>query len=68
MIRKGMTYVNPDGTLTDAGFFALNGLERSLADLTAKIDAAADVADAAGGATIDAEARAELAAIKAALG
>lgn len=65
MIRKGIPYINPDGTLTDAGYFALNGEFEKLAK---KLAAAAAVPDAAGGATVDAEARAELAAIKAALG
>jgi hypothetical protein len=68
MIRKGLAYVHPDGSLTDAGYFALNGLERAVSELTARLDAAALVADAAGGGTVDAEARAELVAIKAALG
>lgn len=65
MIRKGVPYINPDGTLTDAGYFALRGEFDALAK---KLAAAAAVPDATGGATVDAEARAELAAIKAALG
>jgi len=65
MIRKGIPYVNPDGTLTDAGYFALNGIEQRLDRMLAAVAA---VPDATGGVTVDAEARAELAAIKAALG
>lgn len=65
MIRKGIPYINPDGTLTDAGFFALNGIAQRLDRMLAAVAA---VPDATGGATVDAEARAELAAIKAALG
>lgn len=57
--------MNPDGTLTDAGYFALNGIVQRLDRLLAAVAA---VPDATGGATVDAEARAELAAIKAALG
>lgn len=65
MIRKGIPYTNPDGSLTDAGYFALRSEFDALAK---KLAAVAAVPDATGGATVDAEARAELAAIKAALG
>ncbi len=67
MIRKGVQYLLADGTLTTAGVLALGGLETRLAALEVRLNAAAAVADAAGGATVDAEARAELVAIKAAL-
>lgn len=71
MIRQGARYVDQSGCLTTEGYLALtriDQMEASLAALAAKLDAAAAVADATGGSTVDAEARAELVAIKAALG
>ncbi len=70
MIRVGVQYVLPSGGLTKAGWDVLSPLDRVLVRLDAieaKLAAAVAVAGAAGGATVDAEARAELAAIKAAL-
>lgn len=67
MIRMGVSYVMPGGSLTKAGYDALIALDRRLQAIEDRLSAAAAVADATGGATVDAEARAELAAIKAAL-
>lgn len=71
MISMALPYVDGNGRLTKAGFDALQGLaafEGRIAALEVKLTAAAAVADATGGATVDAEARAELVAVKAALG
>lgn len=67
MIRADVAYVEPDGSLTQAGWQVLADLERRLLAAEAKIAAAAAVANAAGGATVDTQARAQLAAIKVAL-
>lgn len=67
MIRADVVYVDKDGTLTQAGWQVFADLERRALAAEAKIAAAAAVADAAGGATVDAQARAQLAAIKVAL-
>lgn len=67
MIRVDVSYVTPDGRLTKAGFDAFGAMEREIAALKAKVAAAAAIADAAGGGTVDTQARAELIAIKAAL-
>lgn len=71
MLRADVRYVDDAGRLTQAGIIALTGeisaLERRIAAAEARIAAAAAVANASGGGTIDAEARAQLAAIKAAL-
>lgn len=70
MIRKGVRYIDQNGMLTTEGYLALgrlDGIEQGLAALSAKIEAAAAVPDASGGATVDAEARAQLAAIRAAI-
>jgi len=63
-LRTDVQYFTPDGRLTPAGFLAFTS---EIKALTAKLNAVAAVPDAAGGATIDAQARAELAAIKDAL-
>lgn len=67
MIRADVVYLDKDGTLTQAGWQVFADLERRALAAEAKIAAAAAVADAAGGATVDAQARAQLAAIKVAL-
>jgi len=67
MIRTDIRYFTPEGTLTKAGYDVLASLSADLAAVQAKLVAAAAVADAAGGATVDAEARAELVAVKGAL-
>lgn len=67
MIRTDVPYFTADGRLTKAGFDVFSAMERETKALKAKIAAAAAIADAAGGATVDAEARAELVAIKGAL-
>lgn len=66
-LRMGETYIDQGGMLTQAGWQAFSDMERRVAELEAKLAAAAAVADAAGGATVDAEARAELVAVKGAL-
>lgn len=66
MIRRDVQYVQ-DGRLTAAGYDAFAKMERDISAMRARLDAVAAVADAAGGATVDTQARAELAAIKAAL-
>lgn len=66
-LRMGETYIDQGGRLTQAGWQAFSDMERRVAELEAKLAAAAAVADAAGGATVDAEARAELVAVKGAL-
>lgn len=70
-LRTDIPYVTKDGRLTPAGWQALQGVldsqDARLAALDAKIAAAAAVANATGGTTIDAEARAQLAGIKGAL-
>lgn len=71
MLRTSEQYVTPDGRLTQAGWQALTAeftaLATRLSTAEAKIAAAAAVANAAGGITVDAEARAQLAAIRSAL-
>ena len=66
-LRMGETYIDQRGGLTQAGWQAFSAMEERLADLEAKLAAAAAVADAAGGATVDTQARAELVAVKGAL-
>lgn len=61
MIRRDIPYVGQDGRLTQEGWAALVVLDRIKA-------AVADIPDPVGGATVDAEARAAIVAIKAALG
>lgn len=67
MIRMGENYVRGDGTLTQAGYSAFRLMEQRIADLEAKLAAAAAVANAAGGGTVDTQVRAEVVAIKGAL-
>ena len=54
-------YVQPDGTLTLAGYTLLN-------DLQSRANAAGDVVAPVGGGVVDVEARAAIAAVIAALG
>ncbi len=63
-LRTDVIYFTPDGRLTQAGFQAFTN---EISTAAAKIAAAAAVADATGGATVDTQARAELIAIKTAL-
>lgn len=67
MIRTDIRYFYADGTATKAGYDMLVSLFARVEALEARLNAAADVADATGGATVDTEARAELVAIKGAL-
>ena len=71
MLRTSEPYVDARGRLTQIGWQAFttefNAMATRITALEAKIAAAAAVANAAGGATIDAQARTQLAAIKAAL-
>jgi hypothetical protein len=71
MLRLREKYVTPTGELTDAGWQALQGAfdeqEARIAALEVKVAAAAAVANAAGGGTVDTQARTQLAGIKAAL-
>jgi hypothetical protein len=71
MLRTDIPYVDAGGRLTQAGFQAFQGMldaqAAQIATLTAKIAAAAAVANAAGGVMIDTQARVQLAAIKVAL-
>jgi hypothetical protein len=69
-LRTDIQYFTPDGRLTQAGFQAfgqITTLTATVSTLQAKIAAAAAIANAAGGATIDTEARAQLAAVRSAL-
>lgn len=71
MLRMADQYVDAQGRLTQVGWQALQGTfnaqEARIAALEAKLVAAAAVADAAGGGTVDTQVRAETIAIKAAL-
>ena len=71
MLRTDVRYVSPQGEFTQAGVVAIRSemqaLSVRLAAAEAKIAAAAAIANAAGGATVDTEARAQLAAIRSAL-
>lgn len=71
MLRLREKYITPTGELTDAGWQALQGefdaQEARIAALEAKVAAAAAVANAAGGGTVDAQARTQLAGIRSAL-
>lgn len=67
MMRIDRRYVTEGGTLTPEGHAVFAALERDVAAIKARLDAVSGVADAAGGATVDTEARAELVAIKGAL-
>lgn len=58
-----ISYTFPDGRLTIEGLRLLQGLETRLARAEAKLSAIAALADPAGGATVDAQARASIAAI-----
>lgn len=60
MIRRDLPYVDGDGRLTQAGYDALVVLDRIRV-------AVSQVADPTGGGTVDAEARAAIVAIKAAI-
>lgn len=69
MIRTDVQYVTPQGKLTKAGWDALQGLDGALVRLAAveaKLDAIGAVVAPVGGATVDAQARAAVAAIIAA--
>lgn len=69
MIRLGVQYVTPQGSLTKAGWDALQGLDGAIARLAAveaKLDAIAAVAQPTGGAVIDVRSRIAIAAIIAA--
>lgn len=71
MIRVGVQYVTPEGTLTKAGWDALQGLDSVYVRLSAaeaKLTAIAAVVAPVGGATVDAEARTAVAAIITAAG
>lgn len=59
-------YVRPDGTLTYDGLALLQDMASAVADLTAQMAAIAAVAAPAGGATVDAQARTAINAIRAA--
>lgn len=64
MLRTDIRYVNPDGTLTQAGAMAI---QTEIDRVARKLAAAAAVADPTGGGTVDAQARAAIVAIKGAL-
>lgn len=70
-LRMAEVYVDAQGRLTQAGWQALQGALDAqagrIAVIEANLAAAAAVANATGGATVDTQARAELVAIKAAL-
>lgn len=61
--QQGFKYLNADGTLNVHGLQLFNDLEARLADAEAKLTAIAAVTAPAGGATVDAEARAAIASI-----
>jgi hypothetical protein len=74
VLRQDVAYVGGNGMLTKAGYDLFIGLFRDQADTAArlsaaegKIAAAAAIANASGGATVDTQARAQLAAIRSAL-
>lgn len=67
MIRTDVQYMTQDGKLTKAGYDVFVAMERDVRVMRAKLAAMAAVANAAGGATVDAQARAELVAIKGAV-
>lgn len=58
-----ISYTFPDGRLTIEGLQLLLGYDQRIAAAEAKLAAIAALADPSGGATIDAEARAQIAAI-----
>lgn len=66
-LRTDVQYITLDGKLTQAGYAEFRSMATKIATLEAKLLAASAVANAAGGATIDANVRAETIAIKAAL-
>jgi phosphoribosylformylglycinamidine (FGAM) synthase-like amidotransferase family enzyme len=66
MIRMDLRMVDATGRLTRAGYEALIVMERDLAAAKAKLDAISALTAPSGGATIDAQARASIAAIIAA--
>lgn len=61
MLRTDIRYVNPDGTLTQAGAMAI---QTEIDRVARKLAAAAAVADPTGGGTVDVQARAAIVAIK----
>jgi len=71
MLRTSEAYITKDGKLTQAGYQAFQKLfadqAARIAALEAKIAAAAAVANATGGATIDTQARTQLSGIRSAL-
>lgn len=66
--QQGFTYVQSTGALTLDGIMLFRSLEDRLSALEATLQAVAAVAAPTGGATTDAEARAAIAAIIAAVG
>ena len=69
MLRTDVVYVKQDGTFTQAGVQAIQRelLALGVSGLATKLTAAAAVPNAVGGATVDTQARAQLAAIKVAI-
>lgn len=71
MLRTDVRYVTPNGEFTQSALSALRSemqlLATRLTVAEGKIAAAAAIANATGGATVDAEARTQLAAIRSAL-
>jgi hypothetical protein len=71
MLRVSEIYIDAQGRLTQAGYLAftttLNAQAARITALEAKIAAAAAVANASGGATVDTQARTQLAGIRTAL-
>lgn len=66
-VRTDIQYFTPDGRLTQAGWAVFTAIADQSEAAATKIAAAAAVPDAIGGGTMDAQARAQLAAIKVAL-
>lgn len=63
MIAPNVRYITPNGTLTVDGLALLADLDRRLRVAEGKLTAIAAIAEPTGGAVIDAEARAAIAAI-----
>lgn len=68
IVQQGFRYVTADGSFTLLGVQVFQDLERRLAAQDAKLTAIAAVVAPTGGATVDAEARAAIAAIIAGAG
>ena len=63
ILGPGVRYIAPDGTLTAQGLLVFGGMARMIDAQAAKLAAIAAIVEPTGGAVVDDEARAAIAAI-----